>query len=373
MLAVSAILFFSLYGTFTLWLVLGWNLQKRKSVKSDLHEEFNKTRISILIPCRNEAQTIGNLLHQLESRLQQEVFEIICIDDHSTDDTDRIIKQVKKVRYLSLPDQVQGKKAALEEGVRQASGDIILITDADCMPDIDWVSKMIQPFALSDVHMVCGWVSMRGRGDWFSELVSLEFSTLVATSAAMNGWNKPVLCNGASLAFRKESFVRVGGYSSDKSASGDDVFLLHKFKVFFGNKSVHYMLDPQAGVTTDTPGTFQKFIHQRVRWARKSILYKDADTIILSLFILAVHGWLLGLFLASWFEPDYWMIFGLSWLGKTVCDVFWVATYSATLKQKHWIGFVLPLCMIHWLYIPLMACYAQLAPKPEWKGRIWKY
>lgn len=371
MVTVTVICFIVCYGLFTVLLMLGWKQQVRKSKFIASSEKAYKIKISIIIPCRNEEATIGRLLERLITMLPHKSLEILCVDDHSTDDTAIIIKQVEMVKYISMSDFAKGKKAAIEEGIRQATGDIILVTDADCFPDKYWLESMTNPFLSPHIHMVCGWVRMNGKGNLFSELVSLEFSTMVALSAAMSGWNKPVLCNGASLAFCKESFMQVGGYSSDKSASGDDVFLMHKFKSRFGKHTVHYMLQPGAGVETLAPDTLNTFIKQRIRWARKSVLYRDFDTIFLSLFILSVHGWLLGLFIVSWFEPYYWLVFSLSWLGKSICDLLWVGTYARTLKQEHWGWFVLPLCMIHWLYIPFMALLSQLAPSPEWKGRTW--
>jgi len=366
------ICFIVCYALFTLLLILGWKQQIRKSQLVDNSGKACNLKVSIIIPCRNEEATIGRLLQRLISMQPHTFIEILCVDDHSTDHTDRIIKEVEKVKYISLTEFTKGKKAAIEEGIRRATGDVILVTDADCYPDEYWLESMTIPFLSSQIHMVCGWVRMNGQGHVFSELVSLEFSTMVALSAAMSGWNKPVLCNGASLAFRRESFLQVGGYSGDKAASGDDVFLMHKFKSRFGKHSIHYMIQPGAGVETMAPNTLNTFIQQRIRWARKSVLYRDFDTIFLSLFILLVHGWLLGWFIVSWFEPHGWIVFSLSWMGKSICDVWWVGTYASTLKQEHWNRFVLPLCVIHWLYIPFIALLSQLAPSPQWKGRTWK-
>jgi cellulose synthase/poly-beta-1,6-N-acetylglucosamine synthase-like glycosyltransferase len=366
------ICFIVCYALFTLLLILGWKQQIRKSQLVDNSGKACNLKVSIIIPCRNEEATIGRLLQRLISMQPHTFIEILCVDDHSTDHTARIIKEVEKVKYISLTEFTKGKKAAIEEGIRRATGDVILVTDADCYPDEYWLESMTIPFLSSQIHMVCGWVRMNGQGTVFSELVSLEFSTMIALSAAMSGWNKPVLCNGASLAFRRESFLQVGGYSGDKAASGDDVFLMHKFKSRFGKHTIHYMIQPGAGVETMAPNTLNTFIQQRIRWAQKSVLYRDFDTIFLSLFILLVHGWLLGWFIVSWFEPHGWIVFSLSWMGKSICDVWWVGTYASALKQEHWNRFVLPLCVIHWLYIPFIALLSQLAPSPQWKGRTWK-
>lgn len=371
MVIITVVCFTVIYTLFTLFLIIGWKQQVRKSQLVISSTKECGYSVSIIVPCRNEEVSIERLLERLISLMSYQSLEILCVDDHSTDNTAKIIKQIKNVKYIPLSDFAKGKKAAIEEGIRQASGDIILVTDADCLPDVHWIANMIKPFLSPQIHMVCGWVRMKGKRSIFSELVSLEFSTIVALSAAMSGWNRAVLCNGASLAFRKESFMQVGGYNSDKSASGDDVFLMHKFKSMFGKQAVYYMLQPDAGVETLAPDTWSDFIQQRIRWARKSVLYRDKDAILVSLFILCVHGWLLSWFFAAWFEPEYWKVFYLSWLGKTICDVLWVGTYAHVLKQEHWRWFVLPLCLVHWLYIPFMALTSHLTPAVKWKGRTW--
>lgn len=359
------------YALFIMLLMKGWQTQVKNSAKYDAIHPPSYEKVSIIIPCRNEESSIDALLKELELVYQQHpLLEIICVDDHSTDHTASIIKKFQYVNYVALPTHKAGKKAAITEGVSHASGSIILLIDADCIPQIHWFHAMIAPFTDDKIQMVCGWVKMQPKASIYEEMVALEFSTLVALGAAMNGLYFPILCNGASLAFRKDSFEQVSGYSKDTTQSGDDVFLLHKFKAKFGADSIHYVLNALAAVETKVPQSIIAFLRQRIRWAKKSLKYRDKTTIYVSLFMMFIHLWLLVWFFVSCFNSSYWLIFALSWMGKTMVDILWMNTFAKAISPKNWKWFIIPLSMVHWLYVPLIAIISWIIPFTTWKGRV---
>ena len=104
------------------------------------------TRVSVLIPARNEAD---NILNCLEGLLRQDfpsdLLEIIVIDDHSTDATAGLVSGLStpNLRLLQQSGSAQGKKAALAYGIREASGTLIMTTDADCTHPVDWVAGFV--------------------------------------------------------------------------------------------------------------------------------------------------------------------------------------------------------------------------------------
>ena len=95
------------------------------------------TSISIIIPARNEEENIGELLKKLlEQTYAKELVEIIVVDDHSTDKTAEIVAQYEKVKLLRLENDISNsfKKKAIEKGITAAAGELIITTDADCVP-----------------------------------------------------------------------------------------------------------------------------------------------------------------------------------------------------------------------------------------------
>ncbi len=101
-----------------------------------------KTKISIIIPARNEEENISHLLQALqEQTYPASLFEVIVVDDHSTDATAGIVQQFPAVKLIHLKDDNINsyKKKAIETGIAAATGELIVTTDADCLPSPDWL------------------------------------------------------------------------------------------------------------------------------------------------------------------------------------------------------------------------------------------
>ena len=258
--------------------------------------------VSILVPARNEAENISPLLDDLARQHYTQGFEIIVIDDHSTDGT---VKEVERtpgnVRLISL-EQGQGKKAAISKGVANATGEVIVTIDADCRVGENWLVSMMKPFADEAITMTFGPVTY--GGDAFSDrLQALELWSLVGVGAATWQMGMPTMCNGANLAYRKSAFEAVGGFKGSQDiSSGDDEFMLQSVKAKFGAAAIKFVKDPFAVVSTQASHTLKDFVHQRRRWAGKWNLHKAIGPKLLALTVfgfhlsvlLAVVGWAVG-------------------------------------------------------------------------------
>src|SRR5687768_10577527 len=98
--------------------------------------------ISIIIPARNEEENIGELLKVLQQQTYpKNLFEIIVVNDHSTDNTTEVVKQFPGIKLVELKDETINsyKKKAIETGIAAASGELIVTTDADCIPSPSWL------------------------------------------------------------------------------------------------------------------------------------------------------------------------------------------------------------------------------------------
>lgn len=255
--------------------------------------------ITVLVAVRNEAHHILPLIGAL--KVQDCAAQVIFIDDHSTDNTVQVIAEaivdMSNTSLISLGEG-SGKKMAIELGVRAASGDIIVTTDADCRMGPDWLKVIKAPFADSRVQMVLGPVSIGASSPW-SGLQALEFASVMGVTAGFVSFHKPVMCNGANLAYRKSAFLAVAGYTDNTGIiSGDDEFLLRKVMRHFAD-AVRMTLQPEARVTTDavSPGAF---IHQRVRWGSKWRRHNDKTSALVAVFIFAFH-------LSNLILPLFWL------------------------------------------------------------------
>ncbi|MCW5899344.1 MAG: glycosyltransferase [Flavobacteriales bacterium] len=229
------------------------------------------TSITVIVPARDAGGTLIPLLQDLHAQdLPGAAFEVLVVDDHSTDGTARVVRDMMHrwpgLKYLALAD-TQGKKAALEAGVAQARGDLIVVTDADVRCGPRRLAAIARHWAtnrpamlLLPVHTTGG----RGFLAWLQRKEQLALQGVALGSARMGS---PLLANGANMAFAREAFLRVGGYTGDRWASGDDMSLLARMRAH--RWPVDVLVDREAAVRTAPERTWWAFFAQRLRWAGK--------------------------------------------------------------------------------------------------------
>lgn len=269
--------------------------------------------ISVLIPARNEAATILNLLRDLEKQsYPQEHFEVIVIDDHSSDGTSEIVQRFMALTRLDvkvIKATGAGKKSALKEGVGTSKGEIIITTDADCRVRESWLEIIAGFVSSKGLKMAIGPVAIMSEESLFSQMQVIEFASLVGSGAASFRLGVPSMCNGANLAFRKEVFYEVGGYDGNMHlASGDDEFLMHKVQEKYPGK-VEFLKSPLAVVITKALKNWKELVQQRKRWASKWNHYRSLKTKLLALFVFIANlAMVAGCFFLP-FESKYGSLF----------------------------------------------------------------
>lgn len=230
-------------------------------------------RFSVIIPIRNEADNILNLLGDLEAQSHpKNSFEVILVDDHSEDQGPKICeiflsKSAFNGKIISLK-EARGKKEAITAGVSAAANEIILTTDADCRVPQEWISSYNAVYHQSDFHMITGPVKME-TGSFFQKMQQYEFAALIGIGAASLGSGHPGMCNGANLSYKRAAFLKVGGYQGNEHIpSGDDEFLLQKLHTHHPD-GVTFLKNGGAIVTTRAKSSLQELVNQRIRWASK--------------------------------------------------------------------------------------------------------
>ncbi|MDI1235046.1 MAG: glycosyltransferase [bacterium] len=232
-------------------------------------------KVSILIPCRNEAKNIANCLRSIAwQTLPINQYDIIIIDDFSEDDTVKIATEFKnKLPLTILHNSMPGKKNALALGINHAVNDCIITTDADCTMEKDWLKSMLYSFENRNLKMLCGPVNLKSDGSFFQNLQQTESAAIVGISATMLNIRKPATCNGANLMFSRAAFKELNGYGNHQQlASGDDDLLLHTFYRQDATR-VGYELNYNAMVYPAACKNFAEFLNQRSRWLSKRKFY----------------------------------------------------------------------------------------------------
>lgn len=316
--------------------------------------EQHKEGVSVVIAARNEAENIGDLLNDLSSQTHENI-EVIVVDDHSSDDTAKIVESFSNA--LLLHASQKGKKAAIAEAVVAANYAIILTTDADCRLSTNWVEKMIAPFKNEQVSLVVGPVAFHKEDNDFEGAQSLEFISLIASGAGAIGAKQAFMCNGANLAFRKANYAEV---DTDK-ASGDDVFLLHNAKK--NGEEIVFVKEYDAIVTTAPKADFSSLIQQRKRWAAKSSDYQDKDAKRISWLVFFSNlCLLLLLFSGAWREVL------IAFMLKAIVDYSFLKKAVKFFQKEDIFRYFYPLQILYPFYIVYVALASQMGSF-EWKGR----
>ena len=243
-----------------------------------------QTRITVIIPARNEAENIGPCLNSISSQsYPPHLYEVIVIDDYSTDNTAEIVRSfaAQNVRLLSLKEHTDGntinsyKKKAIEIAVQQASGDLIVTTDADCVAPTDWLQTIAAFYESNNAALIAAPVVIDCDPNFLQIFQALDFMTLQGITGASVYKKLHSMCNGANLAYEKKVFIEVGGFKGiDNIASGDDMLLMHKIAKRYPQR-VFFLKSQQAIIHTQPVHSLQAFFNQRIRWASKADKYED--------------------------------------------------------------------------------------------------
>ena len=356
---------------YLIWIGLfffGWLRTPSFSVR----KEPGNTSLSVIVPVRNEENTICRLLGVLaEQEYPRDLFEIIVVDDHSSDRTPFIIADFSKrygnIRFLSLSEGEEGKKAALRKGILLSGNQLILTVDADCIPSPLWVKTMAGCFERTGAKLIAGSVLMKGEKGFFSKFQELEFLSLLGSAAGAIYIGKPVMCNGANLGFKKEAWLEVYDPASEKITSGDDVFLLLAISKS-GKRSTVFLKAPEAVVITEAQSRPAQFLRQRRRWASKSIHYKGWAPIFTAILVFSINFYTLICLFAAIFNTWFLLIAAFLYILKSVADYPFLYSVSGFFNKRELMRYFPAIQFIYFFYISFTAISA-FAGTPEWKGR----
>jgi poly-beta-1,6 N-acetyl-D-glucosamine synthase len=218
--------------------------------------------VSILVPSYNEGLTLYNCIDSLLRQTYRNS-EIVIINDGSTDNTleiaRKIAKKYAKVRVIDKPNG--GKASALNAGITQANGEIVVSIDADSMFMRNTVEQLVLSFHDPKVAAVGGNVKVANRGNVLARQQALEYITgLTLQRSAFSHLGCMQVISGAIGAFRRDALLAVGGYAYDTIVEDMDVTIElanHGYKVAY---------NPEAIAYTEAPETLHDFLKQRYRW-----------------------------------------------------------------------------------------------------------
>jgi cellulose synthase/poly-beta-1,6-N-acetylglucosamine synthase-like glycosyltransferase len=299
-----------------------------------------QTRISIIIPARNEEENISNCLDSVcNQSYPKELFEVLVVDDHSTDNTASIVKsyESKNVKLISLKDFIPGgeinsyKKKAIEIAIAQSTGELIVTTDADCFANEHWLQTIAAFYEQYEPAFIAAPVSIDCSNKFIEFFQGLDFMTLQGITGASVHKKIHSMCNGANMAYTKKAFEEVGGFAGiDNIASGDDMLLMHKIYKLRPDK-VMFLKSKEAIVQTAPVNSVKEFFNQRIRWASKADKYDDKRIFAVLLLVYLVNVLMLLLPITALAVNTQYSIFAV-WLlllsVKTIAELIFLYPVS---------------------------------------------
>jgi cellulose synthase/poly-beta-1,6-N-acetylglucosamine synthase-like glycosyltransferase len=232
---------------------------------------------SIIICARNEEKNIGNLLDALMAQdYPMSQIEVIVADDQSTDVTATILceysRRYPQIRHFCVEGREQSvspKKNALTQAIDLATHEIILLTDADCLPTKHWVSSHLNVYSSEPlVDMVVGFSQTNCPDDpsVVQKFEYIDFMILMFAAQGAVQSGKPFSCSGQNLSYKKESFTKAGGFVGiENNISGDDLLLMQRF--VSSGMIVSFANERDAYTTTQPANSWRDLCNQRARWA----------------------------------------------------------------------------------------------------------
>lgn len=353
----------------------GWDLQTHFEPAA---EHPPPTRISIIIPARNEADNIAACIGSIvRNDYPAGLYEIIVVDDHSADNTAGVVGSlnIPNLKCLRLSDFVQPdevvtapKKKALAVGISQGTGQLILTTDADCILPPLWLSQMSEIYQRENPVMIVAPVAFTANGRIVELFQSLDFLSMQGVTAAAHRLKLGGMSNGANLGFSRAAFSSVGGYEGiDHLASGDDFLLMMKLRQRYPDR-IAYLKSEDAIVSTTPQPDWNSFLQQRIRWASKSGKYDDRKlTAILALIYLFNLLFPVLAVLGFW-DRGFWLLGAGLLLVKGAAEFWFVLPVAAFFKKEKELRWFLLFQPLHIGYV-VLAGFLGLIGVYQWKGR----
>jgi biofilm PGA synthesis N-glycosyltransferase PgaC len=380
-LTILLIAIILIYAVLILALYIGW----QKTKEFHLQGLPAITKFSIIIPFRNEAENLPELLYSLSNLdYPKSLFEIIMVNDESEDKSVALCLQFKRsnptlnLTVLNTHRKTNSpKKDALTTAINSARFGYIITTDADCAVPTSWLQAFNEKIIETNADLIAGPVSFFAAYssiekflNYLAAFQELDFMSLQAVGIGGFGLNSPFICNAANMCYKKESFQKVDGFKGNLNiSSGDDVFLLQKFTEL--NYPVTFLKTEKAIVYTKPQASLKDLFSQRIRWAAKTSAYKSMFAKLIGLSVLMMNLSLVLLFALTPFDlvPYQILLFGFFTKFLVDLNLLYVSAdfFSKKILLSHYLW-----SSIMYPFFTTIVGFLSLFKGFNWKGRSFK-
>jgi cellulose synthase/poly-beta-1,6-N-acetylglucosamine synthase-like glycosyltransferase len=269
--------------------------------------------VTVLVAAHNEYQNLKVLIPKLFEQ-DYPKFDVMIVNDRSTDRTKRLLEEMMaiypKLRSVTIkytPSHVTPKKFALTLGIKVAKNDVILLTDADCIPNSDqWIRKMTAPVRQDGKTFAIGYSGYKEKPSQLNRWIQFETVLTALFYISFGLWKDPFMGIGRNLCYRKSFFMGVKAFKGIWHLEGgdDDLFVNN----YATGKNSTIVLDPEATTTSIPKETWKEYMVQKKRHLHAGKFYRSEDKRKIGLYSIS-HAlfWVGGIGLLIYFG------IGLQW------------------------------------------------------------
>jgi len=335
--------------------------------KYPVNSNIKVKSVSVIIAAKNEEENIEECIESvLKSEYPENKMEIIVVDDNSADNTYSLLKKLEsrypgRLKLLQTPAdgrKIIGKANAVDFAICNSSGEIIMITDADCRVNNAWVKKTAGYFT-TDVKMVCGYTQISGTG-LFDAVQGLDLLYLLTIASGNASSGKPVSCIGNNMAFTREAYNAIGGFEKLGFSVTEDQQLL-KAVYEIDKTGIVFPSESETVITTKPLKGIKEFISQRKRWGKGGM---DTGPYGLAMQMLAFFLNVSIIISAVLYLNMFFILLGL----KLSADTFLLIISSRRLSIKYKLRYIPLFELFNILYICILPFLILMDPKISWKG-----
>jgi cellulose synthase/poly-beta-1,6-N-acetylglucosamine synthase-like glycosyltransferase len=339
-----------------------------RRTRDQIHETASPF-VSVVIAARNEEEHLAQCLQSVtQQTYSSEKYEIIVVNDNSTDGTEKIChdfaRRHSNVKYVSAPEDraLPGKTNALDQGVQKAHGEVILITDADCTVPSTWVEFTAKRYG-PDIGIVGG-VTVQTASTWFEGMQSLDWAFLLGLAASAVARRNPLSTIGNNLSFRKSAYQDVGGYRKIPFSVTED-FMLFQSIVKTNKWDYLYPVDGRVLVVSQPCATLKELARQKHRWGKGGLDMKLSGMLIMAVGF-ATHALLLTTLAMGSF-----LVAASCLLAKIAADYFFLEAILKRLERTDLLKYIYLFEAYFIVYVLLLPFIVFLGGRVIWKGRAY--
>lgn len=300
--------------------------------------------VSVIICARDEAQNIARNLPGILVQNYRTTHEVIVVNDNSTDETKFLLEEFKKsfkninpVLLTQEAKHIPGKKFPLSMGIKTAKYEVVLLTDADCVPASEnWIQKMQEAYN-NDIQIVLGYGAYHKKAGALNKLIRFEtfHTALQYFSFALRGM--PYMGVGRNLSYKKELFFKNKGFSAINQIPGgdDDLFI----NMVATKENTAIVIDPETHTLSEPKTSWSEWQKQKFRHYTTSRYYKSRHKLLLSLYS-ATQMLVYPLCFAAIIFYNWWLALAVLALRYIVIGFVWFKTMKKLNEADLWPYFI---------------------------------